>query len=126
MAGLGPFEMVNAAELLRHSHAGWPEADIRQCEAMLTNVIYPEIKDFALFANGNWDAAAGQTMMAIAVFCNDRAMFERVLRYYCQGGGNGRLTHYVINEDGQAQESGRDQRHTQLGLGLLGDCCQVA
>ena len=32
----------------------------------------------------------------------------------------------MINEDGQAQESGRDQQHTQLGLGLLGDCCQVA
>lgn len=126
MAGLGPFEMVNAAELLRYSNAGWPEAEIRQCERMLTNAIYPEIKDFALFANGNWDAAAERTMIAIAVFCNDRAMFERGLRYYCHGGGNGRLTHYVINEDGQAQESGRDQQHTQLGLGLLGDCCEVA
>lgn len=126
MAGLGPFEMVNAAELLRYSKAGWPEAEIGQCEQMLTNAIYPEIKDFALFANGNWDAAAEKTMMGIAVFCNDRAMFERVLRYYCHGGGNGRLTHYVINEEGQAQESGRDQQHTQLGLGLLGDCCEVA
>ena len=126
MAGLGPFDMVNAAELLRYSNAGWPEADIRRCEGMFTNAIYPELKDFALFANGNWDAAAEQTMMAIAVFCNDRALFERVLRYYCHGGGDGRLTHYLINEAGQAQESGRDQQHTQLGLGLLGDCCQVA
>ncbi len=126
MAGLGPFEMVNAAELLRYSNAGWTEGEIRQCEQMFTHAIYPEIKDFALFANGNWDAAAERTMFAIAVFCNDRAMFERGLRYYCGGGGNGRLTHYVINEAGQAQESGRDQQHTQLGLGLLGDCCQVA
>jgi hypothetical protein len=126
MAGLGPFEMVNAAELLRYSNAGWAEGEIRQCERMFTNAIYPEIKDFALFANGNWDAAAEKTMFAIAVFCNDRAMFERALRYYCDGAGNGSLTHYVINEDGQAQESGRDQQHTQLGLGLLGDCCQVA
>ena len=106
MAGLGPFEMVNAAELLRYSNAGWAEwADIRRCERMFTNAIYPEIKDFALFANGNWDAACEKTMISIAVFCNDRAMFERVLRYYCNGGGDGRLTHYVINENGQAQES---------------------
>ncbi|MGA2555572.1 MAG: alginate lyase family protein [Verrucomicrobiota bacterium] len=126
MAGLGPFQMVNAAELLRYSNAGWTEAEIRRCEQMLTNVIYPEIKDFAPFANGNWDAAAERTMLAIAVFCNDRAMFERALRYYCDGAGNGRLTYYVINQDGQAQESGRDQQHTQLGLGLLGDCCQIA
>ena len=126
MAGLGTFEMVNAAELLRYSNAGWAEPDIRRCERMFTNAIYPEIKDFALFANGNWDAAAEQTMLAIAVFCSDRAMFERALRYYCNGGGDGRLTHYVINEAGQAQESGRDQQHTQLGLALLGDCCQIA
>src|SRR5580693_8900362 len=46
MAGLGPFEMVNAAELLRYSNAGWAEADIRRCEGMFTNAIYPEIKDF--------------------------------------------------------------------------------
>lgn len=126
MAGLGPFQMVNAAEVLRYSNAGWTEAEIRQCEQMFTNAIYPEIKDFAPFANGNWDAAAEQTMLAIAVFCNDRAMFERALRYYCDGAGNGSLAHYVINQDGQTQESGRDQQHTQLGLGLLGDCSQVA
>jgi len=126
MAGLGPFELVNAAELLRYSDAGWLESDIRQSERMLTNAIYPEIKDFAFFANGNWDAAVERTMMAIAVYCNDRAMFERALRYYCHGGGNGRLTYYVIDDAGQAQESGRDQQHTQLGLALLGDCCQTA
>ena len=65
-------------------------------------------------------------MMAIGVFCNDHAMFERALNYYENGAGDGRLTHYVINGTGQCQESGRDQQHTQLGLAHLGDCCEIA
>ena len=95
---------------------------------MFTNAIYPEIEDFALFANGNWDAAAEQTMIAIAVFCNDRAIFERVLRYYCNGGGDGARSPVMSSTTTTARRgrSGRDQQHTQLGLGLLGDCCQVA
>src|SRR5688572_14389488 len=28
MAGLGPFKMVNAAEIVRYTNAGWSEADI--------------------------------------------------------------------------------------------------
>jgi hypothetical protein len=32
----------------------------------------------------------------------------------------------VINEAGQCQESGRDQQHTQLGLGLLAAACEIA
>ena len=126
MAGLGPFKMVNAAEIIRYTNAGWPEAEIKQTEKHFKEVIYPVIKDFAPFANGNWDAAAIKTVMAIAVFCNDRAMFESGLRYYVDGSGNGRLTNYIINEEGQIQETGRDQGHTQLGIGLLAECSEIA
>lgn len=126
MAGLGPFKMVNAAEILRYTNAGWKEADVQQTEKHFKEVIYPVLKNFAPFANGNWDAAAIKTVMAVAVFCNDRPMFESALRYYVNGHGNGRLTHYVINEEGQIQESGRDQGHTQLGIGMLAESCAIA
>jgi hypothetical protein len=85
MAGLGPFKMVNAAEIIRYTDAGWSPAEIQQTEKHFREVIYPVIKDFAPFANGNWDAAALKTMMAIGVFCDDRKMFERALRYYVAG-----------------------------------------
>ncbi|MEP6748121.1 MAG: alginate lyase family protein [Bacteroidota bacterium] len=126
MAGLGPFKMVNAAEIIRYTNAGWSEADIQKTEKHFKDVIYPVLKDFAPFANGNWDAAAIKTVLAIAVFCNDRPMFESALRYYVDGSGNGRLTNYVINEAGQIQETGRDQGHTQLGIGLLAECSEIA
>ncbi|MFI5381027.1 MAG: alginate lyase family protein [Tepidisphaerales bacterium] len=124
-AGLDGFKFVNAAELMRHTNAKWPAQDVRQFEKMLREAVYPPIKDFATFANGNWDGACIKTMMAIGVFCDDRAIFDRAVDYFHNGSGNGRLTHYIINETGQCQESGRDQQHTQLGLGQLADACEV-
>jgi hypothetical protein len=126
MAGIGPFKMVNAAELLRYTDAGWSRAEIEQAEWMFRGVIYPVLKDFAPHANGNWETSALKTMLAIGVFCEDRPMFERALRHAVEGPGNGRITHYIINESGQCQESGRDQSHVQLGLGHLGDACEIA
>lgn len=126
MAGLGPFKMVNAAEILRYTDAGWSQSKIQRAEKNFRNVVYPIVENFAPFANGNWDTAAIKTMMAIGVFCNDRAMFERALDYYEDGTGDGCLTHYIIAGSGQCQESGRDQQHTQLGLAHLGDCCEIA
>ena len=124
MAGLGPFKLITAAEILRH--LGELDAQgVASCAAMLERAILPAIIDFAPFANGNWDTAAVKTMLAVAVFCDDQGLFERALRYYLHGDGDGRLTHYIY-ENGQCQESGRDQQHTQLGLGHMGDACQIA
>jgi hypothetical protein len=125
-AGLNGFKFVNAAELLRHTYPAWQPADIARCERMLKEAVYPPIMNFALHANGNWDAACLKTTLAISVFCDDRELFDRAVRYYRNGKGNGRLTHYVINDAGQCQESGRDQQHTQLGLALLAEACEIA
>lgn len=125
MAGLGPFKMVNAAELLRYSHAGWKQQDIAITEQHFEKVIYPVIENFAPFANGNWDGAAEKTMMAIGVFCNNQAIFDRALNYYIDGSGDGCIYNYIY-PDGECQESGRDQQHTQLGLAHLADCCEMA
>jgi hypothetical protein len=124
MAGLGPFKLINAAEILRHLGELDSEGGT-SCAAMLKRAILPTIIDFAPFANGNWDMAAVKTMLAIAVFCDDDALFEHALLYYLHGDGDGSLTHYIY-ENGQCQESGRDQQHTQLGLAHMGDACQIA
>lgn len=126
MAGLGPFKMVNAAEIIRYSDAGWPDVAVKHAEQHFLRVIYPVLAEFAPFANGNWDDAALKTVMAIGIFCNDREIFESAVRYYVNGWGNGSLTHYIINDTGQVQETGRDQAHTQLGIGMLAECCEMA
>ncbi|NLR57428.1 hypothetical protein HGH93_04930 [Chitinophaga polysaccharea] len=126
MAGLGPFKMVNAAEIIRHSGAGWPDAAVKRTAQHFRRVIYPVLAEFAPFANGNWDDAALKTVMAIGIFCDDHEIFEKAVRYYVNGWGNGSLTHYIINDAGQVQETGRDQAHTQLGIGMLAECCEMA
>lgn len=125
-AGLNGFKFVNAAELMRHTYPAWPAEEVARCQRMLMEVVLPPINDFATFANGNWDAACMATIMSIGVFCDDRELFERAATYFREGAGNGRVTHYVLNESGQCQESGRDQQHTQLGLGLLAETCEIA
>lgn len=67
-----------------------------------------------------------KAMMAIGVFTNDWGLFNRSLDYYYNGPSNGALTHYVINTSGETQESGRDQAHTQLGIGNLAELAEVA
>lgn len=123
--GMVGHKFCNAAELLKHTWNGWPEAQQKQFATLLRELWYPHIKDFYPTANGNWDASMLQTMIAIGVFLDDRAMFDRATNYYLQGKGNGAITNYFM-ESGQCQESGRDQAHTQMGLDFLATCAETA
>ncbi|WP_165368266.1 putative Ig domain-containing protein [Phytoactinopolyspora endophytica] len=125
--GLQGFKLVNAAEILRHSdYDGWAADDIARCEDSFTTVWYRSVSGYALFANGNWDTAALQTIIAIGVFCDDRVMFEDAVRYAVDGPGNGTITNIVVEETGQGQESGRSQAYAQLAIGLLTDAAEIA
>jgi hypothetical protein len=125
LAGMSGITFANAAEILRHTQAGWGNRDQKEFERMLKDVFYPVIKDFYPTANGNWDAAMIQTMLAMGVFLDDRRMFQRAVDYYSSGEGNGAIGKY-FNEFGECQESGRDQAHTQMGLGYLGCAAEIA
>ncbi|HWD83735.1 MAG TPA: alginate lyase family protein, partial [Kribbella sp.] len=125
--GLQVFKFVNAAEILRYSgYGGWAPDAIRRCEESFRKVWYPAVSGNALFANGNWDLAALQAILAIAVFCDDRVMLESAVRYAVAGAGNGRIEHIVVSATGQGQESGRSQSYAQLAIGLLANCAAVA
>lgn len=125
-ASLQGFKVANAAELLRYTdYGGWDDESFRRCQDSLRDVWYPAQSGYALFANGNWDDSAFRTVAAIAVLCDDRVMFEDAMRYAAGGAGNGSVVHRIA-ADGQGQESGRDQTHEQLALGLLADAAQLA
>ncbi|KUO19207.1 putative Ig domain-containing protein [Streptomyces dysideae] len=126
-AGIQGFKLVNAAEILRHSgYDGWSAEAIRRCERSFTDVWYPALSGYCLYANGNWDIAALRTILAIAVFCENRVMFEDALRFAAAGSGNGSVLNRIVTAAGQGQESGRDQAHEQLAVGLLADAAEVA
>jgi len=125
LVGMAGINYANAAEIVRHTYDGWADDDQQRFEALLRTVFYPVIQDFYPSANGNWDASMIQTMLAMGVFLDDRAMFDRAVDYYLAGAGNGAIGNY-FNEFGQCQESGRDQGHTQMGLGYLGCAAEIA
>jgi hypothetical protein len=66
----------------------------------------------------------------MGVLCDDSEKFNEGVTYFQSGAGNGSIMHavYYLHTPafGQWQESGRDQGHAQLGVGLLGAACQVA
>ncbi|MEU9451292.1 alginate lyase family protein [Streptomyces sp. NPDC048277] len=126
-AGLQAFKFVNAAELLRYGgYDGWAPADIARCERSFLDVWYPAVSGYMLYANGNWDLTALQTILAIGVFCEEPVLFENALRFAAAGAGNGSIPHRIVTAAGQGQEAGRDQGHEQLAVGLTGDIAQVA
>lgn len=125
LVGMTGHKFCNAAELLRHTWDGWSETDQQRFRLIATEIWYPVIKDFYPSANGNWDAAMLQTMIAMGVFLDDQAMFDRAVRYYLEGEGNGAVRNY-FNEFGECQETGRDQVHTQMGLEFLANTCETA
>jgi hypothetical protein len=67
LIGMTGVKFCNAAELVRHTDAGWSVADQKQFKVMLRQVFYPVIEDFYPTANGNWDASMIQTMLAMGL-----------------------------------------------------------
>ena len=125
LIGMDGVKFCNAAELIRHTSDEWQVADQSRFERMLRHVFYPVVEDFYPTANGNWDASMIQTMIAMGIFLDDRAMFDRAVEYYRHGKGNGAIEKY-LNAFGECQESGRDQLHVQMGIGFLASACEMA
>lgn len=128
--GVSAHHFVNAAELLRHGGPGktafpWPEERQKQFAKML-DLFHDAMDGFYPQFNGNWDALMMNSMIAIAVYLDDRAMFEKVVRHYLIGvPPHGGLPNYIY-PSGQCQETKRDQLHVQWGIGGLVGVCEIA
>ncbi|MFI9848650.1 AbfB domain-containing protein [Nonomuraea sp. NPDC051941] len=133
-AGIYGYQFANAAELLR----GYPGFDVERFQKMLLNVFYPANDRFLREHNGacitnywaNWDLCNMASVMAIGLFCDDQTKFERAVDYFKNGKGNGSIMNAIpfLHPGGLAQwqESGRDQGHTLMGIGLIGTIAEMA
>ena len=125
LIGMAGIHYLNAAEIIKHTYNGWSEKERKVFEAMLLNIWYPVIQNFQPGYNGNWDAAIGQTMLCIGVFLDRPDIFDRAYEHLLKGNTNGSIANYFMS-NGQCQESGRDQYHTQMGLGFLSAASEIA
>ena len=125
LAGWTGYQLCNAAEIIRYTGGGWNAAEINRFTEMLMTVYYPVMRFYAPNTNGNWDGALLHSIFAIAVFTDNRKMFNNAVNHYLHGSVNGSLFKYVY-PSGQCQESRRDQGHVQLGLGEFAGAAQIA
>ncbi|MBS1605377.1 MAG: alginate lyase family protein [Bacteroidetes bacterium] len=117
--------LCNAAEILRYTGAGWQQKDIDAFSAMLNTVAVPLMRPYYPSANGNWDGAIIHSLLAIAVFTDNRRLFDNAVDHFEHGPVNGGILKYIY-PSGQCQESPRDQGHVQLGIGEFAGAAQVA
>ncbi|MDQ0900808.1 OmpL47-type beta-barrel domain-containing protein [Paenibacillus sp. V4I7] len=128
-ASIYGYKLLNAAEIIRYSNAGWSSADISKFTDMMTNVFYPLTSTYGQvnggWANGNWDAVDTVFNLSFGIWTGNKEIYNQAVDYYKNGAGNGTVMHYIQNDDGQVQESGRDQDHTQGGLAGLAEAAQI-
>lgn len=136
-AGIYGYQFANAAEIMR-TYSGWAAADFTRFKNMMLNEFYPLNEDFLTNHNtacitnywANWDLCNMASILAIGVLCDRRDLYNRAIGYFKNGAGNGAITKAVwylhSGSLGQWQESGRDQGHCTLGIGLMGAFCEMA
>ncbi|KAH7055972.1 GPI anchored protein [Macrophomina phaseolina] len=136
-SGLYGYQFANAAEILR-DFDGFTDDDLAATSAMLTDVFYPMNHRFLVEHNdaavdhywANWDLCNMASMLSVGIFSDNQTMFDEAINYFYNGTGNGAIEKlfWKVYDDGtaQVQESGRDQGHTMLDIGLVGIFAQMA
>ncbi|MGH7240286.1 MAG: alginate lyase family protein, partial [Candidatus Saccharimonadales bacterium] len=125
LAGWTGHTLCNAAEILRYTGAGWSQGDIGRFTDMLMTVYYPLLRYYFPTANGNWDGAICHSLLSIAIFTDNRALFNNAIDHLLHAPVNGSIFKYIY-PNGECEESGRDQGHVQLGLAEFAGAAQVA
>lgn len=125
LVALTGYQFCNAAEILRYSYPGWRERDTDDFTRMLMQVYYPMLRLYFSDANGNWDGAIMHSLLAIAVFTDNHAIFDDAVEHFMHAPQNGSLFKYVY-PSGQCQETPRDQAHVQMGLAEFGGTARIA
>lgn len=136
-AGIYGYQFANAAEIMRN-YEGWATVDFEAFKQWLLDVFYPLSSDFIVRHNGtcishywaNWDLANLANIMAVGILTDNAEIYNEAIEYLINGAGNGQLKNAIYfiypNGLGQMQESGRDQGHALLCIGLLGEICEMA
>lgn len=151
-AGWSAATFVRAAEIMRYTYPDWSDAGVARAEAMFRDVFLPRVRDGApRGSEGNWDLIMLDATIGIAVFLDDRHLFdyavqqwrERLPAYiYLSGDGsrpvgppgglsaNKTFTDYWHGQttyvDGLVQETCRDLSHTGWGLEAMAQIAETA
>jgi fibronectin type 3 domain-containing protein len=136
LGGIGFTAMAMGAEIMR-LYEGWAPADFEKFKFMMKEYFYPVSHEFLTNHKGtcpthywaNWDLNNVSALLAIGILVDDQDIFNEGIEYFKNGNGAGNIHNavpFVQGNFGQWQESGRDQSHALLGIGLTANICQLA
>jgi hypothetical protein len=70
-----------AGEIMRYTYTGWAPADVAAFSSMLKDVYLPTVIK-GNGGNGNWELVMIEAAVAIAVFLDDKATFDRAIEMW--------------------------------------------
>jgi hypothetical protein len=129
LAGLEGIKIVNAMEILRYTYLRIPGAQMEKINRMILDIFLPVCEKFyatPAYTNGNWGGIVTRMYLSAAVYFDKEGMYKKAVDFFYNGRDNGTIQNYISGTTGQIQESGRDQGHSQLGLGALATVCEIA
>ncbi|MFG3340719.1 RICIN domain-containing protein [Glycomyces sp. NPDC048151] len=132
-SGIYGYQFANAGELVRDA----PGFELGRFQQMMTTVFYELNADFLVRHNNtcdthywaNWDLCNMASMLAIGILCDDQAKIDTAVDYFHNGAGAGSITNaipFLHGDLAQWQESGRDQAHSIMGIGLMSTFMEMA
>ena len=140
-----------AAEIIKWTYSGWAEVEANRFSKMLRNVYLPEVINGSPSTNGNWELSMAEAVIAIGVFLDDEATFDKGVAlwrarvpaylYLTTDGvtprppprhpisGAALVTYWqgqTTYMDGLCQETCRDLGHVQYGLSAMINAAETA
>ncbi len=135
VTGWAARDFAEAAEIIRYTYSGWDPADIDRYERMLADVFWPLVNAAPPTCgdNGpgcqfqgrgyprvsNHEASYAKAQLAIGVFLSDRSKLNTGLERYRW------VLPRFVDSSGEANETCRDQAHTQMGIGELAHAAEI-
>ena len=129
LVGLEGTKIINALEILKHDFKRVDLKKLERIARMVTGIFLPVCEQFyasPAYTNGNWGPIVTKFYLSAAIYLDDQKMYDKAVHFYLHANDNGTIANYVDGETGQIQESGRDQGHSQLGIGAMATVCEIA
>lgn len=143
LAGLCGYKFAAAADIMRNDAKWVEDGHLAKVQNMLKQYFVPICQQFLethfrldnglgypYYYRGNQDLAAIITIMSTGILSDDDVLYEEAIYELKKGHHNGRIDNYIFPTSdpnlAQGEESGRDQGHGQLGIGLLASMAQAS